>query len=292
MRDALDEERTKIEESMTMPKWLVQTLRDKLNAPLSTHTHFGSQHVLYALNCYALVVASLCDKEEPVLFDEAQNFENWMATMQSEFDAILKNGTWSLCDFHVGKREIGTKWVYKLKCKLDGNVDHSKANLVEKSYAQEKGMDFDETFAPTCCMMTICSICALAAPHNGWNVLQLDIKIAFLNGDLHEEVYVMQPRGFVQNGQKNMLCKLKKALYGLKQAPCAWYENIHAYLTAHGFCNSPTESVKCADDVLVLIVLYVDDMLVTGPNEKHIVDFKADLNSDFEMSDLGLLHHY
>ena len=92
-----------------------------------------------------------------------------------------------------------------------------------------------------------------------------------------------------------MVFRLKKALCGLKQAPCAWYEKIHAYLIAHGFCDSPTEItlyVKSVDDVLLIIVLYVDDMLLTGPNEKHIADFKADLNSDFEMSDLGLLHHY
>ena len=170
-----------------------------------------------------------------------------------------------------------------------------KARLVAKGYAQEKGIDFDETFAPTCRMTTIRSICALAA-HNGWNVHQLDIKIAFLNGDLHEEVYVSQPRGFIQKGQEKKVCRLKKALYGLKQAPHAWYEKIHAYLTAHGFCNSPTiEStlyVKKIGDVFLVIVLYVDDMLLTGPNEDHIVDFKAELNSAFEMSDLGLLHHY
>eukprot|EP00250_Pteridium_aquilinum_P010876 c19689_g3_i1 orf=64-1296(+) len=143
-------------------------------------------------------------------------------------------------------------------------------------------------------MTTIRSICALAA-HNGWNVHQLDIKTAFLNGDLHEEVYVTQPRGFVQKGQENKVCRLKKALYGLKQAPRAWYEKIHAYLTAHGFQNSPTEStlyVKRADDVHLIIALYVDDMLLTGPNESHIADFKADLNASFEMSDLGHLHHY
>ena len=217
--------------------WCKLCMTYKLDAPLSTRTRFGSQHVSYASDCYALAVASLCDEEEPVSFDEAQNSKNWMAAMQSEFDAILKNGTWSLCDLPTGKRAIGTKWVYKLKRKPDGSIDRYKARLVAKGYAQEKGIDFDETFAPTCCMTTIHSICALAA-HNGWNVHQLDIKIAFLNGDLHEEVYVTQPRGFVQKGKENMVCRLKKALYGLKQAPRAWYEKIHAYLTAHGFCNS------------------------------------------------------
>jgi len=114
-------------------------------------------------------------------------------------------------------------------------------------------------------MTTIRSICALAAYH-GCNVHQLNIKTAFLNGDLHEEVYVTQPRGFVQKGQETKVYKLKKALYGLKQAPRAWYEKIHAYLIAHGFCNSPTEStlyVKRASDVLLIIVLYVDDMLLS-----------------------------
>ena len=91
------------------------------------------------------------------------------------------------------------------------------------------------------------------------------------------------------------MCRLKKALYGLKQAPCAGYEKIHAYLTAHGFQNSPTKStlyVKRQGDVFLIIVLYVDDMLLMSPNEVHIANFKADLNASFEMSDLGLLHHY
>jgi hypothetical protein len=110
----------------------------------------------------------------------------------------------------------------------------TRLGLFAKGYAQEKGIDFDETFAPTCRMTTIRSMCALAA-HHGWNVHKLDIKTAFLNGDLHEEVYVTQPHGFVQKGAENKVCKLKKALYGLKQAPRAWYEKIDAYLDAQGF---------------------------------------------------------
>lgn len=142
--------------------------------------------------------------------------------------------------------------------------------------------------------LAVCSICSLAA-HYGWNIHQMDIKIAFLNGDLHEDVYVLQPHGFVQIGKENKVCKLHKALYGLKQAPRAWYEKIHAYLTARGFQNSPTKStlyVNCVDDVVLVIVFYVDDMLLIGPSETHIVEFKANLTASFEMSHLGLLHHY
>ena len=138
----------------------------------------------------------MCNEEDPISFNETQSLENWMAAMQSEYDAIMKNGTWSLCDLPLGKKAIGTNWVYKLKCKPDGSVERYKASLVAKGYAQEKGIDFEKTFASTCRMTTVRSICALAA-HNGWNVHQLDIKIAFLNGELHREVYVMQPCGFV-----------------------------------------------------------------------------------------------
>ena len=187
VHDALVDERQDIEESRSMPKWLVQTLRDsKLNAPLSTRTRSGSHSADYASDCYALAVSNMCDEEEPVSYNEAQNSENWMTAMQCEYDAIMKNGTWSLCDLPPGKKAIGTKWVYKLKCKPDGSVERYKARLVAKGYAQEKGIDYEETFAPTCRMTTVRSICALAA-HHGWNVHQLDIKAAFLNGDLHEE---------------------------------------------------------------------------------------------------------
>ena len=169
-----------------------------------------------------------------------------------------------------------------------------KQGLLQRGMLKKKGIDFDDTFAPTCCMTTIHNLCALVA-HYGWNVHQLDIKTTFMNGDLHEEVYVSQPRGFVQEGKEKEVCRLKKALYGLKQAPRAWYEKIHAHLTAHGFCNSPSEStlyVRRDTDVLLVIVLYVNDMLLIRPNEKHINNFQFELNLAFQMLDLGPLHHY
>ena len=214
--------------------------------------------------------------------------------MQSEYDALIENDTWTLCDLPPGKKAIGTKWVYKLKRKPDGEIDRYKARLVAKGYAQQKGIDYEETFAPICRMTTVRILCALAA-HFGWNVHQSDIVTAFLNGDIFEEVYVTQPRGFVKKGQEDKVCRCKKALYGLKQSPHAWYEKADTHLVKRGFRNSPIEStlyVKREDDVLLIVVLYVDDLLITGPNERHIVEFKADLNATFKMKDLGLLHHY
>ena len=143
-------------------------------------------------------------------------------------------------------------------------------------------------------MTTIRTVVALAA-HKGWHVHQLDIKTAFLNGDLKDEVYVSQPPGFVKKGAEHQVYRLHKALYGLKQAPRAWYQKIHAYLVAHGFKNSPTESTlyvyKDGADLLILN-LYVDDLLVNGPNEDKISAFIADLQHAFDVMDLGLLHYY
>ncbi|MCO5590687.1 hypothetical protein L7F22_044661 [Adiantum nelumboides] len=245
VHDVLDEEWTENEQARGMPKWLVHTLCDsKLDAPLSSRTRLGSRHASYASDCYALAVCSLHDVEEPLSFDEAQNSKNWMAAMQSEFDALIENDKWTLWDLPPGKKAIGTKWVYKLKCKTNGEIDCYKARLVVKGYAQQKGIDYEETFAHTCRRTTVHFLCALAA-HFGWDVHQSDIVTAFLNGDIFEEVYVMQPRGFIEKGQEDKVCKCHKALYGLKQSPRVWYEKADTHLVKRGFRNSPTESTLC-----------------------------------------------
>ncbi|MCO5594829.1 hypothetical protein L7F22_048863 [Adiantum nelumboides] len=161
-----------------------------------------------------------------------------MAAMESKYDTLLENGTWTLCDFPPGKKAIGTKWVYKLKRKPDGEIDRYKAQLVAKGYAQQKGIDYEETFAPTCRMTTVHFLYALAA-HFGWDVHQSDIVTAFLNGDIFEEVNVTQPRDFIKKGQEDKVCKCHKALYGLKQSPRAWYEKANTHLVKRGFCKSP-----------------------------------------------------
>ncbi|MCO5575183.1 hypothetical protein L7F22_028980 [Adiantum nelumboides] len=119
--------------------------------------------------------------------------------------------------------------------------------------------------------------------------------IAFLSSDIFEEVYVMQGCGFVKKGQEDKVCKCSKALYGLKQSPRAWYEKDDPHLVKRGFYNSSTEStlyVKREGDVLLIVILYVDDLLITGSNKRHNAEFKADLNATFKMKELGLLHHY
>ncbi|MCO5567767.1 hypothetical protein L7F22_021462 [Adiantum nelumboides] len=157
--------------------------------------------------------------------------------MQTEYDSILHNQTWELVDRPKKRKVIGTKWVFKAKFKSDGSLDKYKARLVAKGFAQIEGFDFTDTFAPTARLTTICTMIALAA-QKGWPVMQMDVKSAFLNGYLKEEVYVEQPPGFEVAGLENKVCRLQKALYGLKQAPHAWNQLIDRYLLSIGFQRS------------------------------------------------------
>ena len=134
--------------------------------------------------------------------------------------AITDNATWELVELPTGHRAIGLKWVYKVKRDEHGNIVRHKARLVAKGYVQRAGVDYDEVFAPVARMESVRLMLAVAA-HQGWEVHHMDVKSAFLNGDLQEEVYVSQPAGFIIQGAEHKVLKLKKALYGLRQAPRA-----------------------------------------------------------------------
>ncbi|PNX58743.1 reverse transcriptase, partial [Trifolium pratense] len=140
--------------------------------------------------------------------------------MVAEIEAIKKNKTWELTDLPKGQKTIGVKWVYKTKLNEKGEIDKFKARLVVKGYKQEHGVDYEEVFAPVARQDTIRLVVSLAA-QNSWPVFQLDVKSAFLNGELVEQVYIEQPPGYVVKGSEHKVYKLKKALYGLKQAPRA-----------------------------------------------------------------------
>ena len=128
--------------------------------------------------------------------------------MQAEYDSIMKNDTWELVDQPEQRKVIGTKWVWKTKYKADGSMEKYKVHLVAQGFSQVEGFDFQETFAPTARMTTIRVVLALAA-HKKWPVFQMDVKSAFLNGYLKEEVYVAQPPGFEVSGQEYKVCRLK-----------------------------------------------------------------------------------
>jgi hypothetical protein len=231
---------------------------------------------------------------EPENYEDAQMNPAWQEAMKEEIHMIEKNHTWELVDRPADKNIIGVKWIFRTKLNADSSINKFKARLVVKGYAQVYGVDYSDTFAPVARMDTIRLLLAVAA-HKNWKVFQMDVKSAFLNGDLQEEIYVEQPAGFVVQGEEDKVYMLKKALYGLKQAPRAWYGRIDDYLTGFGFQKSLSEStlyVKKIDDDVLIVSLYVDDLLVTGSNLQQIERFKQDMMQAFEMSDLGLMSFF
>ena len=151
--------------------------------------------------------------DEPVTFEQAVQEDAWKIAMDNEIDSIVKNQTWQLTDLPKGHKAIALKWVFKLKRDTNGDIIKHKARLVAKGYVQRHGIDYEEVFAPVTRLETVRLLLALAVK-NEWEVHHLDVKSAFLNGVLQEEVYVSQPKGYVIKGQEHKVYKLLKALYG------------------------------------------------------------------------------
>jgi hypothetical protein len=171
---------------------------------------------------------------EPKNFNEDNKDDHWVKAMNEELDQIEKNNTWEMVQRPEGKNIIVSKWIFKNKLNEQGQVIRNKARLVCKGYAQIEGLDFDETFAPVARLEAIRIFLAYAC-HKRFKVYRMDVKSAFLNGDLSEEVYMEQPEGFKLSNNPDLVCKLKKDLYGLKQAPRAWYHRLDTYLKDKGF---------------------------------------------------------
>ncbi|KAG7557329.1 Zinc finger CCHC-type superfamily [Arabidopsis suecica] len=252
------------------------------------------------LNDYVLLAEIESEKllmiinEEPWDYQEAKESAEWREACKDEISSITKNNTWNLVELPAGVKPIGLKWVFKIKRNSDGSINKYKARLVAKGYVQKHGIDFDEVFAPVARIETIRFIVAIAAS-NGWEVHHLDVKTAFLHGELKEVVFVSQPEGFVVKGSENKVYRLNKALYGLRQAPRAWNIKLNKILKELGFtkCSKePSLYLKQVEEQHLLVAVYVDDLLVTGSRIDQILEFKKEMASKFEMSDLGLLTYY
>ncbi|KAK1417486.1 hypothetical protein QVD17_26615 [Tagetes erecta] len=232
---------------------------------------------------------------DPISYDQAAQTKEWKEAMLAELQAIERNDTWELVDLPPGKNLVGVKWLFKTKPSADGKGVRHKARLVAKGYSQQHGIDYQETFAPVARFETIRVILAVSA-QLGWDIHQLDVKSAFLNGELTEDIYVAQPEGFVIEGKSDMVYKLNKALYGLKQAPRAWNDKIDGYFLKKGYqrsLNEPSLYVKKGHTGNVIYVcLYVDDIICTSSCSKMIDEFKQGMKETFEMTDVGKLKFF
>jgi len=215
-----------------------------------------------------------------------------------EYQSIMKNDMWEIVSRPKVKSVMTSKWIYKIKHDADGGIEKYKARFVARGFSQKVGVDYDEIFAPVARYTSIKIIIVIASVM-GWKLHQMDVKIAFLNGVVEEELYIEQPQGFIVHESGSHVCKLKKArlkkaLYGLKQAPRAWYARIDSFLKSLGFTKStadPNLYFKSEDGYPIILILYVDDMFLIG-NEKLIVGCKKELTTEFEMKDLGLMHYF
>jgi len=171
---------------------------------------------------------------EPKSIGDALKDEGWVAAMHDELNQFTRNDVWSLVPNTDCMNVIGTKWVFRNKLDESGVITRNKARLVAKCYNQEEGIDYDETFAPVARLEAMGLLLAFACM-SGFKPFQMDVKSAFLNGFINEEVYVSQPPNFEDHQHPNQVYNLKKALYGLKQVPRQWYERLSNFLLSHGY---------------------------------------------------------
>uniref|UniRef100_A0A2N9H5D4 Reverse transcriptase Ty1/copia-type domain-containing protein n=1 Tax=Fagus sylvatica TaxID=28930 RepID=A0A2N9H5D4_FAGSY len=213
----------------------------------------------------------------------------WREAVNDEMDSILSNNTWVLVDLPPGSNTIGCKWIFRRKYRTDGTIQTFKARLVAKRFRQREGIDYFDTYAPVARITSIRVLIALASIYK-LVVHQMDVKTAFLNGDLDEEVYMDQPEGFVLPGSEKKVCKLVKSLYGLKQAPKQWHEKFDTVILANGFKHNGADKCvysKFTSEYGVIVCLYVDDMLIFGTNMLGVCETKKYLASVFKMKDLN-----
>ncbi|GJZ58899.1 putative ribonuclease H-like domain-containing protein [Tanacetum coccineum] len=235
--------------------------------------------------------ACFLSQEEPKKVSQALADESWVEAMQEELLQFKLQDVWVLCDLPDGKRVIGTKWVFRNKRDERGTIIKNKARLVAQGYRQEEGVDYDEVFAPVARIEAIRLFLAFAS-FMGFTVYQMDVKSAFLYGNITEEVYVKQPPGFEDPAHPNKVYRVVKALYGLHQAPRAWYERLSTFLLKHGYRRGAIDKtlfIKKDRRDIMLVQVYVDDIIFGSTKSSMVKDFEELMQKEFKMSSMGEL---
>ena len=229
---------------------------------------------------------------DPYTHEQAMNdidAHHWVQAMKSELDSMYSNQVWDLVKAPKGIKPVGCKWVYKRKRAINGKVGTFKAKLVAKGYTQKESIDYEETFSPLV-MLKFIKITLSIATHYDYEIWQMDVKTAFLNGNLEEEIYMMQLEGFIAKNQEHMVCKLKRSIYGLKQASKSWNIRFDQAIKLFGFeqnLDEPCVYKRHQDKLVMFLVLYVDDILLIGNDVGVMSSVKIWLSSQFDMKDLG-----
>ncbi|GJR71146.1 retrovirus-related pol polyprotein from transposon TNT 1-94 [Tanacetum coccineum] len=258
-----------------------------LDRPVSTRLQIHKQ----ALFCY---YDAFLTSVEPKNYKDALTQACWIEAMQEELHEFERLEVWELVPPPDKVFVISLKWIYKVKLDELGGILKNKARLVARGYRQEEGIDFEESFAPVARLEAIRIFLAFAA-HMNMVIYQMDVKTAFLNGNLREEVYVSQPDGFVDPDKPNYVYKLKKALYGLKQAPRAWYDMLSSFLISNDFSKGsvdPTLFIRREGKELLLVQIYVDDIIFAASTPELCDLFAKIMCSKFKMSMMGKISFF
>lgn len=260
---------------------------DRLRRPPARFSDFDVC-MAFALNAENYVEALPDDINE---LRKRDDWPEWKRAIDDEMHALEKNRTWDLVDLPTGVRPVPCKWVFKIKYGDDGSIDRYKARLVAKGCSQRQGYDYQETYAPVVRMTTVRTLLAVAVQKN-LHLHQMDVRTAFLNGNLTETVYMRQPPGFERG---NKVCRLNKSLYGLKQAPRSWNERFNSFILKLGFQRSQYDSclyTRKANGVWTYLVLYVDDIVLASSSLEEIERIKRKMKSEFEMDDMQELKNF
>ena len=204
------------------------------------------------------------------------------------------NQVWDLVTPPKDCKVINSKWVFKCKLGEQGQVEHYKARLVTRGYSQRPGIDYQKTFSPVVRFESVRSVIALAV-HGNMKLHQMDVKTAFLNGELHEEVFIQQSEEFTEQGKEHLVCQLKKSIYGLKLSPRCWNIAINDYLKKMNFTQAegdPCLYVSRDDGETAIIAVYVNDILIAAKTDKWIAEVKAAIAERFKVKDMGKSHYF
>lgn len=266
----------------------------------------GGRRVLPRRETRGVVPARLRDYElglvaveqfEPATYKEATSCaekEEWSHAMREELESLMSNNTWELVDPPPGHNVVGCRWVFRKKLNAEGKVERFKARLVAQGYTQKFGSDFTEVFAPVAMQATFRVLLAIAGQRK-MIVRHLDVKTAYLYGNLSEEIYMRQPPGFIDHRNSTKVCRLRKSIYGLKQAARVWHQTITAILLELGFSQCKSDSClykKLIGTEWMYLLIYVDDILVLCKQEEMINAIEAELQQRVKIVKLGDINYF
>uniref|UniRef100_A0A2N9J940 Integrase catalytic domain-containing protein n=1 Tax=Fagus sylvatica TaxID=28930 RepID=A0A2N9J940_FAGSY len=265
---------------------------------LCSTNHPISQYISYLglSDSYHAFIGMIDSVSIPRSVSAALQDPKWVTAMQAEMDALQANQTWELVPLPSGEKSVGCKWVFTVKYLADGSIDRYKARLVAKGFTQIPGKDFGATFAPVAKLTSVRLLVSLAASHS-WPLHQLDVKNAFLHGNLLETIYMDPPPGFQAEGEyAGKVCRLRKSLYGLKQSPRAWFSRFSEVILSMEFVRCHFDHTcfirRHSDGRCIILLVYVDDIILTGDDTPGITNVKQSLGKVFEVKDLGALKYF